>query len=43
MSDDEPPPPRRKPIPLFLWTIIGFLVAIAFMFTMRALNPPGIG
>ena len=42
MSDD-PPPPRRKPIPLFLWALIGFLLVLGFMFAMRALNPPSLG
>ncbi|WP_293403140.1 hypothetical protein [Phenylobacterium sp.] len=43
MSDDDLPPPRRKPIPLFLWAVIGFLLVLGFMFAMRALNPPSMG
>ena len=43
MSDDDLPPPRRKPIPLFLWAVIGFLLVLGFMFAMRALNPPPLG
>ncbi|MBB3889411.1 hypothetical protein GGQ61_000108 [Phenylobacterium haematophilum] len=43
MSDDDPPPPRRKPIPLFLWAVIGFLLVLGFMFAMRALNPTSLG
>ncbi|CAN7435110.1 hypothetical protein LJR164_002803 [Phenylobacterium sp. LjRoot164] len=42
-DDDLPPQPPRKPIPLFLWALIGFLVVLGFMFAMRALNPPGAG
>lgn len=43
MSDDDLPPPRRKPIPLFFWAVIGFLLVLGFMFAMRALNPPSAG
>lgn len=43
MSNDDLPPPRRKPIPLFLWAVIGFLLVLGFMFAMRALNPPTAG
>lgn len=43
MSDDDLPPPRRKPIPLFLWAVIGFLLVLGFMFAMRALSPHAEG
>ena len=37
------PPPRRKPSPLFLWAVIGFLLVLGFMFAMRALSPHAEG
>lgn len=43
VSNDDLPPPRRKPIPLFLWAVIGFLLVLGFMFALRALNPPSMG
>lgn len=41
MNDQAPRP--RKPIPLLLWTLIGFVLVFGFMVLMRALNPPSAG
>ncbi len=41
MSDRDPRP--RRPIPLLLWALLGFVVVLGFMFTLRVLNPPGAG
>ena len=41
MDDRERPP--RKPIPLILWALIGFLLVIGFMFALRAMNAPAAG
>lgn len=41
MDDRDRPP--RKPIPLILWVLIGFVLVLGFMFAMRALNPPSAG
>ncbi len=41
MSDPDPRP--RRPIPLLLWALLGFVVVLGFMFTLRVLNPPGAG
>jgi hypothetical protein len=41
MNDQDPRP--RRPIPLLLWALLGFVVVLVFMFTMRALNPPSAG
>ena len=41
MSNQYPRP--RKPIPLLLWALLGFVVVLGFMFTLRVLNPPSAG
>lgn len=41
MSDLDPRP--KKPIPLLLWALLGFVLVLGFMFTLRVLNPPGAG
>lgn len=28
---------------MLLWALLGFVVVLGFMFTMRALNPPSAG
>lgn len=43
MDDDDRYRPPRKPIPLVLWALIGFVVVLAFLFFMRAMNPPSAG
>ena len=37
------PPPRRKPIPLFLWAVIGFLLVLGCLFAARGLSPQAEG
>ena len=41
MSNQDPRP--RRPIPLLLWALLGVVVVLGFMITMRALNPPSAG
>lgn len=41
MSDPDPRP--KRPIPLLLWALLGFVVVLGFMFTLRVLNPPAAG
>ena len=41
MSNQDPRP--RKPIPLLLWALLGFVVVLGFMFTLRVLKPPSAG
>lgn len=41
MSDQDPRP--KRPIPLLLWALLGFVVVLGFMFTLRVLNPPSAG
>ena len=41
MSDEGPR--DRKPIPLLLWTVLGFVLVMIFMFLLRGANPPGVG
>lgn len=41
MDEDQPPP--RRPIPLVLWALLGFLLVLAFLFAMRELSPSGLG
>ncbi|MFN3513767.1 MAG: hypothetical protein ACK41C_12015 [Phenylobacterium sp.] len=47
MSDDLPGEPRKgpggRPIPVLLWAALGVLAVVAFVFVMRALNPPTPG
>lgn len=38
MNQDDRP---RKPIPLILWALIGFVLVLGFLFIMRAANSPG--
>ena len=40
MSRDERP---RKPIPLLLWALIGFVLVLGFLFILRAMNTPSAG
>ena len=40
MNQDDRP---RKPIPLILWALIGFVLVLGFLFILRAANPPGAG
>lgn len=37
MSDPDPRP--KRPIPLLLWALLGFVVVLGFMFTLKALKP----
>ena len=41
MNAQDPGP--RKPIPLLLWALIGFVLVFGFIVLMRALNPPAAG
>jgi hypothetical protein len=41
MDEDQPPP--RRPIPLTLWALLGFLLVLGFLFAMRELKAPGLG
>ena len=41
MSDLDPRP--KKPIPLLLWALLGFVLVLGFMFTLRVLNPAAAG
>lgn len=40
MSQDDRP---RRPIPLILWALIGFVLVLGFLFIVRAANPPAAG
>ncbi len=41
MSDLDPRP--KKPIPLLLWALLGFVLVLGFMYTLRALSPQAAG
>lgn len=41
--DDLPPPRRKKPVPLILWVMLGFVVMLGFMLALKALNPQELG